>query len=141
MQFCNCLLYIPVRGIETVAALLASSIPVVPILNNAVERNFIIAVAVFDRKYLTLGIVTIFGLNKTIGPFREKRYFAGCRTISGNNLIDFRTIEKVIIQSITAFRRKRIPGISRNIAAKIDFCITVENSMPLVETSTGTAVV
>jgi hypothetical protein len=91
----------------------------VPVLDDAVDRDVVVPVVVLDPEIFRLGRVAVFRLDQAVTPFREKRRMAGRGPVPGDDLVDLRAVEKVVIQNVAAFGGEIIPGIGGEIPVKI----------------------
>ncbi len=53
-----------------------------------------------DAQNLVLRFVTVLALPETIGPLAKERRFPGEFAIAGNNLVEFRPVEEIIVNHI-----------------------------------------
>src|SRR5882762_7486325 len=83
---------------------LAHRIPPKQILDDVVERYAQVAIFLRDIEQRLLRIVAILALPIAVRPLSEKRRGASQFTIRGDDFVEFRTVQKVVVDSVGNFR-------------------------------------
>src|SRR5579863_6739391 len=79
------------------------AIPPEPILHNVVHGNVEIAIFAGDAENFFLRFIAVLALPETIRPLAEERSLSGKFAIAGNNFIQFRTVEEVVVDGVGDF--------------------------------------
>ena len=74
--------------------------PVLPVLDQGVNRKVAFAELHSNVQDFLLGMISLPALPESIHPLGKHRRFAGELTIIGNDLIQLRAVEKVVINSL-----------------------------------------
>lgn len=77
--------------------------PVAPVLNDIIKWNFSPAESGDDIEALVLGFVSLAGLPEAENPLRH-HWATGEVTISGDHIVDFWAVDKIVIDSLPYFR-------------------------------------
>jgi len=91
------------RGFHAVLAPLAAA-PVLPVLHHGVQRRFHCTVAGGDAEQFVLRLVTLLGLPQAPSPARHHRRAASQFAVTAHHVVEFRSVDEVIINPASRFR-------------------------------------
>src|SRR5690606_36379445 len=80
--------------------------PILPVLDNSIQRNFQFAILFNDFKQFLLAFVALTALPEAIGPQWKHRHLSGQLTHLGYDTIRMAAIHEVVIDKISNFRLK-----------------------------------
>ena len=82
---------------------LAHGVPPEPILYDAVRRNAPLAIFVRHPQQLLLRVVFVLRLPETVSPFSEQWRRSGQLAVSGDDAVELRPVEQVVVHLIGSF--------------------------------------
>ena len=78
--------------------------PILPVLNNAVQRNFQLAVLFDNTNYFVLAFIAFSALPVTVSPQRQHRHLPRQVPHLSNHPISITAVHKIIIDAIADIR-------------------------------------
>ena len=84
---------------------IALALPPEPVLHNEVQRHMLRAIFARNLQQLLRRLIAILRLHKAISPLAEKWRVTRHLAILVNNLIDLRSIEEVVVNSVRCYCR------------------------------------
>src|SRR5262252_251764 len=91
-------------GIVLVEDELALAIPPEPVLDDIVDGNMQLTIFRGHTENFILRLVAILALPETVRPLAEHRDLSGQLAIAGDDLVDFGTVEKVVVDDVGDLR-------------------------------------
>src|SRR6185437_11091484 len=90
-------------GIILVEDELSLAIPPEPVLHDIVDRDVQLAVLLCYAQDFILRFITVLALPESVSPLAEQRRLTGQLAVTGDNLVELRPVEKVVIDHIGDF--------------------------------------
>ena len=78
--------------------------PVLPVLDNAVERHTVFAVFMYDFSDFVLAFVSFTALPEPVSPEREHRHISSELTDLRNDTVGVSAVHKIIVHTLADFR-------------------------------------
>ncbi len=107
--------------------------PVLPVLDDDVDRDVVVAIAVLNRRQLGRALIVVFRLEQAVGPLGKQRRRAGGGPVVRDHLIDGGAVEEVVVDQIARFGAEAVAGVAADVAGEVrDRIVVPEETVALV---------
>src|SRR6185503_13619397 len=93
--------------------------PVLPILDDDVDRDVVVSIAVLDRGQLGRALIVVLRLEQAVGPFGEQRRRAGGGPVVRYHLIDGGAVEEVVVDEIARLGAEAVARVAADVAGEV----------------------
>ena len=80
------------------------AVPPEPVLHDVVDGDVQIAILLGDSQDFVLRFVAVLALPESVGPFAEHGSLSGQLAVSGDDLVELGSVEKVVVDNVGHFR-------------------------------------
>ena len=93
--------------------------PVLPVLNDDVDGDVVVAIAVLNGGQLGRALIVVLRLEQAVGPLGKQRRRAGGGPVVRDHLIDGGAVEEVVVDQIARFGAEAVPGVAADVAGEV----------------------
>ncbi len=112
--------------------------PVLPVLDDDVDGDVVVPIALLDGEELGRALVVVLRLEEAVGPLGEERRRPGGRPVVGDDLIDGRAVEEVVVDQIARLGAEAVLRVAGDVPREVGRRVVVpEETVPLVGDEDG----
>ena len=107
--------------------------PVLPVLNDDVDGNVVVSIALLDGGELGRALVVVLRLEQAVAPLGKQRRRAGGGPVIRDDLVDRGAVEEVVVDQVARLGAEAVPGVAADVAGEVRRRVVVpEHAVPLV---------